>query len=249
MEVHHHPHVEKKRFKEYFLDFVMIFLAVTLGFFAETFREHTADKEREKVYIKNLYEDLKSDTVSYSNFFKANQDFFNSVDTLIKLIKSPDRNSRISKIYFLARMVTLPANNNLYLFFNQRTFSQMKSSGQLRLISNQEIADSISSYYSSLDVMQFQNENIASRTTDYMQMMGELFDAEILLKIREEGKEPPSENLKLLTTDPIMMNRYLTALQYYYGTRFSQKEIGAERSQKAKNLIGLLKKEYHLENQ
>jgi len=38
MEVHH-PHVEKKRFKEYFLEFIMIFLAVTMGFFAETIRE------------------------------------------------------------------------------------------------------------------------------------------------------------------------------------------------------------------
>jgi hypothetical protein len=27
MEVHHHPHVEKKVFKEYFLEFLMIFLA------------------------------------------------------------------------------------------------------------------------------------------------------------------------------------------------------------------------------
>ncbi len=35
MEVHHHPHVEKKAFKEYFLEFLMIFLAVTMGFFAE----------------------------------------------------------------------------------------------------------------------------------------------------------------------------------------------------------------------
>jgi len=39
MEVHHHPKVEKKNFKEYFLEGLMIFLAVTLGFFAETMRE------------------------------------------------------------------------------------------------------------------------------------------------------------------------------------------------------------------
>src|SRR5215471_5281072 len=45
MEVHHHPHVEKKRFKEYFLEFLMIFLAVTLGFFAENIREHFAEKK------------------------------------------------------------------------------------------------------------------------------------------------------------------------------------------------------------
>ncbi len=34
MEVHHHPHVEKKSFKEYFLEGLMIFLAVTMGFIA-----------------------------------------------------------------------------------------------------------------------------------------------------------------------------------------------------------------------
>ena len=34
MEVHHHPdlHHKRKKFKEYFLEFLMIFLAVTLGF-------------------------------------------------------------------------------------------------------------------------------------------------------------------------------------------------------------------------
>jgi hypothetical protein len=34
MEVHHHPHVEKKGFKEYSLEFLMIFLSVTVGFIA-----------------------------------------------------------------------------------------------------------------------------------------------------------------------------------------------------------------------
>jgi hypothetical protein len=40
MEVHHHPHVEKKNFKEYFLEFLMIFLAVTLGFFDRNISKH-----------------------------------------------------------------------------------------------------------------------------------------------------------------------------------------------------------------
>ena len=42
MEVHHHPdlHHKAKPWKEYFLEFIMIFLAVTMGFFAENIREH-----------------------------------------------------------------------------------------------------------------------------------------------------------------------------------------------------------------
>jgi hypothetical protein len=32
MEVHHYPSVEKKNFKEFLLEFLMIFLAVTMDF-------------------------------------------------------------------------------------------------------------------------------------------------------------------------------------------------------------------------
>jgi hypothetical protein len=47
MEVHHHPHVEKKNFKEYFFEFIMIFLAVrseklisaNMAFIGENMRE------------------------------------------------------------------------------------------------------------------------------------------------------------------------------------------------------------------
>ena len=39
MEVHHHPDVEKKGIKEYILEGIMIFIAVTMGFFAESIRE------------------------------------------------------------------------------------------------------------------------------------------------------------------------------------------------------------------
>jgi hypothetical protein len=247
MEVHHPHHVtHKKKWGEYLLEFFMLFLAVFLGFLAENQREHYIEKKREKVYVKNLYEDLKSDTVSCLIFAKTNEEFSNSVDTLITLMKSPDRDLHFSKIYFLARTATMIQGITLFLVFNQRTFTQMKNSGQLRLISNQQVADSISSYYNSLEVVQLQNESIVNRTTDYMRIMGELFDAEVLFKIWKERKEPPSQNLRLLTTDPIMVNKYLTALQYFYGTRNSQNILAQEQSKKAKNLIQLIKKEYHL---
>ncbi len=72
MEVHHHPHVEKKNFREYFLEFLMIFLAVTLGFFAENLREHINNGERIKNNIRSMIADLKSDTLMYSEVLKNN---------------------------------------------------------------------------------------------------------------------------------------------------------------------------------
>jgi len=52
MEVHHHPKAGPKKFKEYFFEFLMLFLAVTLGFFAENLREHFSDKEKERKYVQ-----------------------------------------------------------------------------------------------------------------------------------------------------------------------------------------------------
>jgi hypothetical protein len=46
MEVHHHPQVERKSFNEYILEGLMIFLAVTMGFFAENIRENISDNEK-----------------------------------------------------------------------------------------------------------------------------------------------------------------------------------------------------------
>lgn len=51
MEVHHHPHVENlsaeqagKKFKEYFLDFIMNYLAIMMGLIAESIRENISNK-------------------------------------------------------------------------------------------------------------------------------------------------------------------------------------------------------------
>src|ERR1700682_1777713 len=64
MEVHHHPdlHHKPKKWKEYFLEFLMIFLAVTMGFFAESYREHLVNSEKERHYAKGLFDDLTKDT-------------------------------------------------------------------------------------------------------------------------------------------------------------------------------------------
>jgi hypothetical protein len=54
MEVHHHPEVEKKGFKEYILEGLMIFIAVMMGFFAESIRENITNKEHVKQLTSQL---------------------------------------------------------------------------------------------------------------------------------------------------------------------------------------------------
>jgi hypothetical protein len=75
MEVHHHPdlHHKRKKFREYLLEFVMIFLAVTMGFLAENIREHVSDKEKEREYINSLIGNLKEDTAGIDKVIRDNE--------------------------------------------------------------------------------------------------------------------------------------------------------------------------------
>ena len=244
MEVHHPNHPShKKKWTEYLLEFLMLFLAVFLGFMAENLREHSIEKKREKIYMKNLVEDLQSDTAAYNRYARANVRAFGIIDSLVYLLNSPERKSHLSRIYYLARITTMRTD---LLFTNDRTFEEMRSSGQLRLIHSQPISDSISNYYQKLKSINNQNDRITERVNEYFLAMGKVFDAGLLLQIFRTEKEPVNQPLKLLTEDPQQINQLLTLAQYLYATFSHVEDQGMKRLQSAKNLIELIKREYHL---
>jgi hypothetical protein len=142
MEVHHHPHVEKKSFKEYLLEGLMIFLAVTMGFIAENFREHVSDKSKEKEYLSSLVKELSYDT---TEFEKVKTRIFYVrplLDSLFQNIKDAPRYG-----YVLKGKWNTPINEmNLPYVPTMPTIEQLKSSGSMRLISNSEIVNHIIQY-------------------------------------------------------------------------------------------------------
>ena len=244
MEVHAHSHTARKKWTHYLWEFLMLFLAVFCGFLAENLREHKVEKVREKLYIKNLYKDLQADTALYNRYIKTATKTLAGIDTLEHLMNSPDRNKYLSKIYFLVRTTTM---RYTILFPNMRTFEEMKQGGQLRLIHNNNVADSISFYYNNLNLVLEQNIEISERVTDYINEIGNIFGAETLLQIHKEEKEPPTSGLKLLTNDPITINRFLTMAQYVYGYFKGQCNYAQENKDKAVSLMKIMKEEYNLE--
>ncbi len=146
MEVHHHPNVEKKNFKEYFLEFIMIFLAVTMGFFAENIREHFVNKEKENQYIKSFYEDLSNDernlpelieSIRYSQLIPG--------DSLPALLSNASTTTRANNIYRFFRIII--RQQGISVFVTSRTIDQLKNAGEMRLITNKQIADDLVDYY------------------------------------------------------------------------------------------------------
>src|ERR1700729_3086810 len=102
MEVHHHPTLEKKSFKEYFLEFLMIFLAVTMGFFAENIREYMSDREKEQADIRSLAKNLRSDPVAIASSLQSIQWVKMKMDSLMELIKTGKYKEQQQMLYKLA---------------------------------------------------------------------------------------------------------------------------------------------------
>ena len=245
MEVHHHSHSSKKKWSHYFWDFLMLFLAVFCGFLAEYQLEHKIERDREKVYIKNMYKDLKADTAIFQGYLRTTSDFAREVDSLIYLMKSETRDLHLSEIYYYARNLTISNINTVYP--SQPTFSQLKHSGQLRLIHKQEVANSILSYYLETDQLNAQNDFILTQVAQYWDHAGNLFDGNVFYKIRQERKPPDPTNLRLMTNDPAVINKFIVSTQYYYGSRLGQRERAEKMVRNALALMNLIKTEYHLD--
>ena len=144
MEVHHHPEVEKKGLKEYLLEGLMIFIAVMMGFFAESIREHIADREHEKQSIESLVKAVASDTTQLHHVMLEAAGSIKAINSLMGLknldLTRPANNQK----FYLFSMAGF--SNDTYFRSNDGALQQLNSSGTLRLISNRTTIDSIFKY-------------------------------------------------------------------------------------------------------
>ena len=143
MEVHHSHHLaHKKKWGEYVLEFLMLFLAVFLGFTAENIREHKIERHREKDYIKGMVQNLKDDTTNLNRAIYILTRRIQKLDSIVRLSKAD-----LSTPENLTLITRLNWDVSYYASFtaNTATLSQLRS-GNLRLIRKSHAADSILKY-------------------------------------------------------------------------------------------------------
>jgi hypothetical protein len=232
MEVHHHSHHPKK-WKEYITEFLMLFLAVSLGFMAENIREHQIEKHREIAYLKNVHEDLKLDLINIDDVISSNTIRLQAMDTLFQLIN----NNTITNedVYYYIRNLALRAT-----FESSHVgLDQIKSAGGLRMVKNPEIISGIQEYERALDALN-KLENVRERTLEQARFkMAVVFEPSISYEmlvnqgqgdmrfnrpqkadeILQKNKQAVKELLNLVTFG-LNSNRYLNSILS------NQKKIG-----------------------
>ncbi len=224
---------------EIFLVVIGILIALQIN----NWNEQQNERKIEKQYMQNMLEDLRDDLVIYRNFQKRNDEIYNLVDSIVSGLKAGNRKEHVSELSYRTRMVTIKW---MIIHPVERTYEQMKSSGHLRLVEHKRVADGISNYYNSLKEFDGYNEAGMLWAADYVETLGKIFDAEILLKILRERKMQEAKPSDMLTEDPIVLNQLMNSLQYFNGALNLGEAVSVEKQETAQNLIALLQKTYSL---
>ena len=90
MEVHAHTHTARKKWTHYFWEFLMLFLAVTLGFFVENQREHYIEHQRAKIYAASMKANLQVDTSELKQIVYRGTYAANYLDSFLLLLSAYD---------------------------------------------------------------------------------------------------------------------------------------------------------------
>ena len=149
MEVHHHSHTSRKKWTHYFWEFLMLFLAVFCGFLAEYQLEHTIEHNREKQFMSSLVEDLATDTIELNKALQKSDTVARFSDSVLIFLASYKIGDELP-----ARFASLiaTAGQNQFLINSDRTSSQLKNAGAMRLVRKKIVSDAILRYWKQIEI-------------------------------------------------------------------------------------------------
>ena len=250
MEVHHHPHVEKKGFREYFLEFLMIFLAVTLGFFAESLREHINDNEKREQYVQSLVEDLESDTARMDDIIQFDEAKITGLNSMYQCYDTVTNNLKATSC--MGELIKFSKINRPFLS-NDRTVTQLSNAGGFRLLAKED-ADSILAYERLYkEVHDFEATIYQEAQDNVRNTLNELANFKVVSLLENvsslNGTDIGSSTLNgplLFSGDRTLLNKWFNQLQLYLRVTKAQNiELNNLRG-KATSVIVFYKNKHHL---
>jgi hypothetical protein len=249
MEVHHHTHAShgKKNWKSYFWEFLMLFLAVFCGFLAEYQLEHKIERDREKEYILSMIEDGKTDTANIHTAIAYNKTRIYRLDSLSKkcfnYTPAGKEDAEIYRLFFPC------LRHPDFVSPTERTMTQLKNAGGMRLLRKKIAADSILQYDDFA-------KKIINQQAWYETMLRELVDAGMpLFNFKYQTAIdlatlkpmlPSYDAAKLVFTGKASLIELGNRALMYRNVVIFYIRLLQEGEQHAVNLIETLEKEYHL---
>ena len=262
MEVHKHPHqvLHKKKLTEYTLEFLMLFLAVTLGFFAENMREQYVEHKRAKEFAKLLVADLKADTIELNKAQKVWKNIVAASDSLAWLLNENSNRIQGGKLYYYEYW----SGWKWSVISHDATLQQLKNSGAMRYMGDASLIRSILDYEEAIKVIYLLQNKYEPEKIENWNLVQKVFDQSYFDTL-EAIKGTARDSTNILSTNNPSLNAFLetnyplhtydkTVLfelrNWAYNTSRNYRILVRDiyySKQKAFEAIKALKKEYDLE--
>jgi hypothetical protein len=179
MEVHHPHHpTHKKNWKEYITEFIMLVSAVSLGFLAENIREQYIEKERAHELISRFQVDVKNNVYFLDSLLTFNNNMEYQMDTaLFELFHAKDKYDL--NFFFTNVKASFPR----FLSKND-TYEQMKSSGYLRYIKDEQLLTMMIDYTNETEGAEYRSKEQEANYAlgEYANILSRWTPSEIALK-------------------------------------------------------------------
>ena len=169
MEVHHPHHpTHKKKWSEYITEFVMLFAAVTLGFFAENVREHQVIEHKTHQNLQSVILDLKKDSVLIHERLNEYREASIMLEKLNKLYIKYQVH-KIAKNEYLDSALEMgyELRFGTSFYINNSSYKNTIASGSFSNISSVELKRTISDYYEVYGAKLNDNNKILDDVVEY----------------------------------------------------------------------------------
>lgn len=239
MEVHHPHHpTHKKQWKEYITEFVMLFLAVSLGFLAENIREQYIEKERAHELLESFLHDVSENVILLDSLISNDSKMIIKNDSSILYLMENNQVDLDSFFKFL------PVSSYRYIS-NNETYDQMKSSGSLRYIKDTTLLRKIIAYNNASKAAEFRSitQEFEYTAHEYTEAIQKWMPGEIAAKRHAAPfiTRPLFKRLLKDKNDSVLMNRLNKAGE---GKKFTVK--GSQYEQMRKELIPVISRKTFL---
>jgi len=260
MAHHHHPagpeenHQSnghgRKKWLTYLFEFFMLFFAVFCGFQADYLLEHKIERDREKQFIVSMIKEIRMDSKELGRV-QNDSSRYKYLDTLALNIFGGDRS--LENLKRIRRLYLTNATNYWYMSFNKNTLTQLKNAGNMRLIRNFSVVDSLNQLdnlitYTEKSLDEFKNFGMGT-----VDLLGKIFNMTYSVKngkwISFNEFDSKVKTTGFITHDEQLLTEFGHAMK---GSSVLLRDYHHKLEDYRKysvQLVAYLIKEYHLEKQ
>ena len=212
--------VENKKvnqFKDYFLQFLMLFLAIFLGAVGENYRQQYTDevveRNMEKETLEAMSNDLQTDIINLDNSIKNKTEKGILANKLISLLNDSIVSINNKEIYYCARVMTTRDAFSA----SEGAVTQLQYSGGYNMITNKSIIDQINKYHYIKEKIYKLNETEEHILIQYRIAASKIFKADVFSSMLDAEKhknykyyiKPLEKDIRLFSTNTNHINEFI----------------------------------------